>query len=187
MTRFSYYSVKVGLDEGENYVLLPNDSPLPVLPEKDERLMLGSEELGGHLFALTWRDDSIWFNWAHCCCGAFGALFWIKTTLYQYLTKKYGKIEPPADLKAVGTPVDDAEYAYADPEALPTKDPAHRYEGGDSNVGIEQDYLYFLNPFAKNVYYYQLEFDSKLFMDYAKRIGGSPNSVLAAKRLYPPA
>ena len=183
ITRFPYFSVIVGLDEGENFVLLPNDSPLPVLPEKDERLMLGSEEIGGHLFALTWRDDTIWFNWAHCCCGAFGALPWIKTTLYQYLAKKYGKIEPPADLKAVGTPVDDAEYAYADPDSLPAKDPAQRYEGGDSNVGIEQDYLYFLNPFAKNVYYYQLEFDSNIFMDYARRIGGSPNSVLAALML----
>ena len=33
MTRFPYYSVKVGLDEEENYVLLPNDRPVPVLPE----------------------------------------------------------------------------------------------------------------------------------------------------------
>ena len=183
ITRFPYYSVKVGLDEGENYVLLPNDSPLPVLPEKDERLMLGSGELGGHLFALTWRKDTIWFNWAHCCCGAFGAMFWIKTTLYQYLTKKYGEIAPPADLKAVGTPVDDAEYAYADPDSLPTADPLKRYEEGDSKIGLEQDYLYFLNPFAKNIYYYQVELDSKAFMDYAKRIDGSPNSILAAMML----
>ena len=91
MTRFPYYSVKVGLDEGENYVLLPNDSPIPVLPEKDERLMLGSEELGGHIFALTWRDDTIWFNFAHCCCGAFGAMFWIKTTLYQCGADRLGR------------------------------------------------------------------------------------------------
>ena len=180
ITRFPYYSVKVGLDEGENYVLLFNDSPLPVLPEKDERLMLGSEKLSGHLFALTWRDDTIWFNWAHCSCGAFGALFWIKTTLYQYLTKKYGELVPPADLKKVGSPVDDAEYAIADPDNLPDDDPLKRYEEGDSNVGILQDYLYFLNPFANDIYYYQVEFDSKAFMDYAKKIDGSPNSVLAA-------
>ena len=45
MTRFPYYSVKVSLDEGENYVLLPNDRQIKVLPEKDERLVLGSEEV----------------------------------------------------------------------------------------------------------------------------------------------
>ena len=52
MTRFPYFSVKVGLDEGENYCLLPNDQPIAVLPETDERLVLGSEEVGGHLFAV---------------------------------------------------------------------------------------------------------------------------------------
>ena len=183
MTRFPYYSVKVGLDEGENYILLPNDRPISVLPEKNERLVLGSEEAAEHLFAITWRDNMIWFNWAHCMCGAFGAMFWIKTTLYQYLTKKYGQLIPPTDLKAVGSPVEEEEYAYPDPDAFPTDDPLKRYEEGDSNVGMEQDYLYFLNPFANEVYYYQVELDSKAFMEYAKRIDGSPNSILAAVML----
>ena len=180
MTRFPYYSVKVGLDEGENYVLLPNDSPVPVLPEKDGRLVLGSEEVSGHLFAVTWRDNAVWFNWAHCCCGGFGALYWVKTTLFQYLTKKYGEIAPPKDLKAVGSPVDEAEYAFADPDSLPMDDPLKRYEEKDSLVGMGQDYLYFLNPFADDVYYYQVELESEPFMDYARRIDGTPNSVLAA-------
>ena len=192
MTRFPYYSVKVGLDEGENYCLLPNDRPIAVLPETDERLVLGSEEVGGHLFAVTWKEDSIWFNFAHCICGGFGALFWVKTTLYQYLTKKYGRIDPPVDLKAVGSPVDKEEYGYPDPDLLPLDDPLKRYEEGDSKVGLEQDYFYFLNPFANEVYYYQVELDSKAFMAYAKKIDGSPNSVLAAimlktaARYFPP-
>ena len=180
MTRFPYYSVKVGLDEGENYVLLPNDRQIKVLPEKDERLVLGSEEVAEHLFAITWRDNSIWFNWAHCMCGAYGAMYWIKTTLYQYLTKKYGPMTPPVDLKEVGSVVDEAEYAYPDVDKLPTDDPLKRYEEGDSLFGIVDDYVYFLNPFANDVYYYQVELDSKAFMDYAKKIDGSPNSVLAA-------
>ena len=192
MKRLPYFSVKVGLDEGENYCLLPNDRPIAVLPETDERLVLGSEKVGGHLFAVTWRDDTVFFNFAHCICGGFGALFWVKTTLYQYLTKKYGRIEPPVDLKAVGSPVEKEEYAYPDPDHLSKGDPIKRYEEGDSNVGVEQDYLYFLNPFANEVYYYQVELDSKAFMEYAKRIDGTPNSVLAAimlkttARFFPP-
>ena len=178
--RFPYFSVKVGLDESENYCLLPNDRPIAVLPETNERLLLGSEKTGGHLFAVTWKEDAVFFNFAHSICGGFGALFWIKTTLYQYLTKKYGEVRPPADLKTVGSPVDEAEYAYPDPDQLSTDAPLKRYEEGDSLVGVEQDYLYFLNPLAKEVYYYQIELDSKAFMDYAKRIDGTPNSVLAA-------
>ena len=178
--RFPYFSVKVGLDESENYCLLPNDRPIAVLPETNERLLLGSEKTGGHLFAVTWKEDAVFFNFAHSICGGFGALFWIKTTLYQYLTKKYGEVRPPADLKTVGSPVDEAEYAYPDPDQLSTDAPLKRYEEGDSLVGVEQDYLYFLNPLAKEVYYYQIELDSKAFMEYAKRIDGTPNSVLAA-------
>ena len=180
MTRFPYYSVKVGLDEAQNYVLLPNDRPVAVLPEENERLLLGSEKVGEHLFAVTWRDDSIWFNWAHCICGAFGAMFWIKTTLYQYLTKRYGEIRPPVDLKAVGSPIEEEEYAYPNEESLPTDDPLKRYEEGDSKVGMEEEYRYFLNPFANEVYYYQVDLNSNAFMKYAKQIDGSPNSVLAA-------
>ena len=180
MTRFPYYSKKVALDEGENYVLLPNDRKIKVLPEKDERLVLGSEETAEHLFAITWRDNDIWFNWAHCFCGGYGALFWIKTTLYQYLTKRYGQLTPPADLKAVGSVVREEEYAYPDADQLPSDEPLKRYEEGDSMVGINQDYQYFLNPFANDIYYYQIELESRPFMEYAKRIDGTPNSVLVA-------
>ena len=183
ITRFPYFSVRVALDEGENYILLHNDRPLPVLPETDKRLMLGSEELDGHLFAITWKDDSIWFNWAHCLCGGFGAMYIVKTTMYQYLTKKYGEIAPPSDLKAVGSPVDEAEYAFPDPDALPFEAPLKRYEEGDSNIGLSTDLLYFVNPFANDVYYYQVDIESKPFMEYAKKIDGTPNSVLAAVML----
>ena len=53
-----------------------------------------------------------------------------------------------------------------------------RYEEGDSYVGIEKDYIYFLNPFANEVYYYQIELDSKAFMAYAKRIDTAPTLFL---------
>ena len=89
-------------------------------------------------------------------------------------------IVPPVDLKAVGSSVDEEEYAYPAVDKLPLDDPLKRYEEGDSYVGVEKDLIYFMNPFASDVYYYQVEFDSKNFMEYAKKIDGTPNSVLAA-------
>ncbi len=180
MTRFPYFSVSLGLDEKENYVLLPNNRPIAVLPEKEERLLLGSEEVGGHLFALTWKEDCVWFNWVHSICGGFGAMFWVKTTLYQYLTKRYGLIQPPADLKKVGEPIEKEEYAFPDADMLPLDTPIKRYEEGDSKVGQIAEYQYFLNPFAKETYYYEVDLDSKALLEYAKQIDGTPNTVLAA-------
>lgn len=67
--RLPYFSVRVGLDAGQNYTLEHNDRPVAVLPEKDERLTLGSETVNGHLVAITYRDNCVWFNYSHTFCG----------------------------------------------------------------------------------------------------------------------
>ncbi len=178
--RFPYFSVKVGLDEGQNYTLEHNDKPVAVLPEKDERLTLGSEAVNGHLAAITWRDNCIWFNYSHTFCGATGGLFWVKTTLYQYMTKKYGAIEAPQDIKLPGTPVTDGELFFPDADKLPDDEPISRYDGGDTNLALGRMLRYLLNPFVKDNYYYQFEIPVREFMEYAARIDGSPNTILTA-------
>ena len=178
--RFPYFSVKVGLDEGQNYTLTHNPSPIAVLPEKDERLVLGSEAVNRHLVALTYRDDCIWFSFSHSVCGAFGGMFWFKTTLYQYMLKKYGELAAPKDLKLPDSPVTDGELVFPDVNALPKNEPLYHYDGGDSNLALRRTLKYLFNPFVKDCYYYQIEIPAKEFMDYAARIDGSPNTILAA-------
>ena len=178
--RFPYFSVCLGLDTHGNYTLSPNDRPLPVLPEEDSRLMLGSEKTNGHLFAITWRDDTVYFNWAHSICGAFGAMRWIKTTLYQYMTKKYGEIAAPADLKRIDTPVAESELYYPDPEQLPRDEPISRYTGTSTKVALMDTLKYILNPFARDCYYYQIEIPADALLSYNKGIDASPNSIIAS-------
>ena len=178
--RFPYFSVKVGLDEGQNYTLTHNVRPIAVLPEKDERLVLGSEEVNRHLVALTYKDDCIWFNFSHSICGSFGGMFWLKTTLYQYMIKKYGELAAPKDLKFADSPVTDGEYFLPDVDSLPKDEPIYRYDGGDSNLALWRTLKYLFNPFVSECYYYQVEIPTKDFMDYAARIDGSPNTILAA-------
>ncbi len=178
--RFPYYSVKIGLDNEQNYTLEPNDSPLAVLPEEDRRLTLGSDEVNRHLFVITYKDDTIWFSCSHSLCGGFGALFWVKTTLYMYLCKKYGKLDAPKDIKLPGTPITDEETFFPDASSLPKDEPLVRYEGGDSNLAILRIIKFLLNPFAKDNYYYEIDIPSKAFMDYAARIDGSPNTIITA-------
>ncbi len=178
--RYPYFSVQVGLDEGQNYTLQQNTEPIAVLPEKDERLVLGSDTVNGHLFAITYRDDCIWFNFSHALCGSPGGLFWIKTTLYQYMTKKYGHLTPPADIKLVGSPVTEGELFFPDAEKLPKNEPVYRYDGGDSNLTLVRFLKYLLNPFAKDNYYYQIEIPTSELMEFAAKIDGTPNTILAA-------
>ena len=178
--RYPYFSVQVGLDEGGNYILEHNDKQLCVLPEKDERLVLGSNEVNRHLFAITYRDDCIWFNFSHSPCGATGGLFWVKTTLYQYMTKKYGQLAPPKDIRLADSPVPEEETAFPDADKLPDDEPVTRYTGGDSNLTLGRFLKYLLNPFVKDNYYYQIEIPTKEFMDHAADMDGSPNTILAS-------
>ena len=178
--RFPYFSVKVGLDAGQNYTLEHNDKPVAVLPEKDERLTLGSDAVNGHLIAITYRDSCIWFNYSHTFCGATGGLFWVKATLYQYMLKKYGTLAAPKDIKLPGTPVTEGELFFPDANKLPDDEPIYSYDGGDSNLALGRMLKFLFNPFAKDNYYYQFEIPEKDFMEYASRIDGSPNTILTA-------
>ncbi len=178
--RLPYFSVKVGLDAGQNYTLEHNERPIAVLPEKDERLTLGSDAVNGHLFAITWRDNCIWFNCSHAPCGGTGGLFWVKATLYQYMLKKYGSLEAPKDIKLPGAPVTEEELFFPYAGKLPDDEPISRYTGGDTNLHLGRFLKYLFNPFARNCYYYQIKIPAKDFMEYAARIDGSPNTILIA-------
>ena len=180
ISRFPYFRVQIGLDENQNIVLEQNDRPIAVLQEKDERLVLGSDTVNRHLVAVTYRDDHIWFNFSHTMCGAFGALFWVKATLYQYMIKKYGPLLPPKDIKLPGTPVTEGELFFPDAAKLPKNEPISRYTGGNTNIAIGRMLAFLLNPFTKNNYYYQVEIPAREFMDYAAEIDGSPNTILTA-------
>ena len=178
--RFPYFSVQVGLDKAENYVLENNERPLKVFPEPNRRIMLASDEVNGHLFVITYRDDSIWFNCSHSICGGYGVMFWVKATLYQYLCRKYGAMEAPKDIKLPDTDATEGEYYYPDAALLPKDEPITRYTGGDSNLAIGRMIRHLVNPFAKNNYYYEINIPSGPFMDYAKSIDGSPNTIIVA-------
>ena len=180
ITRFPYFAVKVRVDEGGSFVFDHNDNPIPVLPEENKRLMLGSDKTGGHLFAITYRDNCVWFNFSHSPCGAFGGLFWIKSTLYQYFTKKYGEITAPADLKLVGSPIPETETELPDASKLPEDEPLKRYDGKSTKIGLDRFLKFLLNPFAKDNYYYEITIPADKFMEYARSLDGSPNTVFAA-------
>lgn len=180
ITRLPYFAVKVRVDEGGSFIFDHNDNPIPVLPEENKRIMLGSAKTGGHLFAITYRDNCVWFNFSHSPCGGYGALFWVKSTLYQYLTKKYGEIAAPDDIKLLGTPVSEKEMELPDASTLPDDEPIKRYEGKSSKIGLDRFIKFLLNPFAKYNYFYEITIPTDKFVEYAKSIDGSPNTILAA-------
>ncbi|MBR1622616.1 MAG: hypothetical protein IJ675_01715 [Pseudobutyrivibrio sp.] len=179
-TRFPYYNVQVGVDGGDNYTLEPNNRPLAVFPEGNRRVVLGSDEVNGHLFVITYKDDSIWFSCSHSICGGFGIMFWVKTTLYLYLCERYDDINAPTDLRLPGTPITMEESFFPDATTLPKDEPIYNYNGGDCNIALGRILKYIFNPFSKDNYFYEIDIPSSEFMDYAKSIDASPNTLICA-------
>ena len=86
MRRYPYFSVRTAV-ENEEYVLLPNDSPV-VITHGIEPLRLGSGEANYHLIAFNYEDEMIFLDCFHGLTDASGLFPLIKTVLYYYLCER---------------------------------------------------------------------------------------------------
>ena len=89
MKRYSYFSVQVER-EGEDLVLAPNARPV-VVYGGEEILPLGSEAVNRHLVAVNYRGSEMNLMISHIITDGGGFYPFMKTLLYYYITKAYGK------------------------------------------------------------------------------------------------
>ena len=83
--RFPYYARTVSVGKEGAFEFEACSLPIAVLDD-DEPITLGSSQTNGLLFAISYKGNVVYFNFAHNFCGGFGAMFWIKSTLWQYYT-----------------------------------------------------------------------------------------------------
>ena len=176
--RFPYYSRTVRRDEQGAFVLEPCEKPICVFEEGDQ-VTLGTEQTNGLLFAITYGPSTVYFNFCHNFCGGCGAMMWIKSTLWQYLTDEGYEVDSEGILTP-GSPIPPEETAVPDPEMFPEEEVIGRYTGGDSYVPIK-DYLpYLTNPSKGGQVFYPITIDKSALMKFARENDGSPNSILSA-------
>ena len=176
--RFPYYSRTVRIDEQGGYVLEPCEKPICVFEEGDP-VTLGTEQTNGLLFAVTYGPSTVYFNFCHNFCGGCGAMLWIKSTLWQYLTDEGYAIDPEGILMP-GSPIPPEETAVPDPESFPEEEVIGRYNGGDSYVPIKDYIPYLTMPSKGGQVYYPITIDKSALMKFARENDGSPNSILSA-------
>ena len=178
--RFPYFSRKVTRDSEGGYVLVPNDQPISVKPEGDKAPVLGGAESNRHLVSINYDGPVIYFNFSHSICGACGAMFWIKATLWQYLTDKTGDQISSEGIKLPGTPIEDGEIKSPVTEELIKDDPIGVYNRGSGYVPVGEYAGFFANPFAKDQVFFPIAIDQSCLIKYARSNDGSPNSILSA-------
>ena len=175
--RFPYYARTVAVNEEGAFELKPCSLPIAVF-EEGELIRLGSPQTNGLLFAISYQGNAVYFNFSHNFCGAYGAMFWIKSTLWQYYTDLGYDVDPEG-LFVPGSPMPEGETALPDPDILSLAEPVGEYRGGDSYVPMKDFLGYVVVPAEKQVYT-PIDIEAEYLMKYARAHDGSPNSILSA-------
>ena len=189
--RFPYFARTVTVNEDGAFEFEACSKPITVAEEGEKPVLLGSPQTNGLLFMISYKENAVFFNFAHNFCGGFGAMFWIKSTLWQYYTDLGHDISPDGIL-IPGSPQFEGETALPDPAALPLNKPLWEYRAGDSFVPFKDFIGYVIYPAEKQVST-PINIKTEHLMKYARANDGSPNSILSAlmyrtcSRLFPDA
>ena len=176
--RFPYFSRTVAVDQDGAFILEPCDKPISVT-EGNYAVRLGTEETNGLLFAVTYENRDIFFNFAHNFCGGCGAMLWIKGTLWQYLTDLGYDVDKTGIL-TVDTPMTAGEQAEPDIASLPVEKPLGNLNLTKDSFTPRNDYIARMTDEHGIDGYYPIRIPKKHLMKYAHDNDGSPNSILAA-------
>ncbi len=166
------------MDHDGAFILEPCDRPISVI-EGDRSVKLGTEETNGLLFAVTYQDNDINFNFAHNFCGGCGAMLWIKSTLWHYLTDLGHDIDTTGILTA-DTPLTAEEQAEPDIDSLPVGEPVGNLNFARDSYTPKIDYIEHMRDKNRMNGYYPIRIPKEQLIAYARDNDGSPNSILAS-------
>ena len=161
--------------EGENLVLRYNHQPIPVFPD-DRAVTLGTEESNGHLISFGCKDKTIFIDASHYIADGMGIDPLMKSLLYVYVSKRYGREGLAAErIRMPDGVINAAEHAYPFPHKV------IETEGLDMLPEVSEE-VYCLDSDAfdkEGLYAYHLHIPQKLMMAKASTSDGSPVSFLS--------
>ena len=176
--RFPYYARKAVVNDHDAYELVPCEKPITVAPD-DHIVRLGTPDTNDLLFAVTYEGNNVYFSFAHNFCGACGAMRWIKATLWQYLTD-LGNVIDSTGIMTENTPMEPAEYAEPDIDALSHDTPVGNLEFPHDSFTLMADYMAFMRDPNGVMGYYPISIPKTELMKYARDNDGSPNSIISS-------
>ncbi len=177
--RFPYFRRTLRIDETGGHVLEPSEEEIVVMEEGREKIILGSKQTNHLFFCITWKDRSVYFQAAHSFCGGCGVMFWIKATLWQYLTDLHHTEISAEGFLTPLSPMLPGETALPDLAQEPEEEalPVTPFE---NTYGVFEDYrIAAANPSVKPVFIPIVIRQDEL-MRYARSNDGSPNSIISA-------
>ncbi len=131
--RFHYFKLKPVIDENGNIDFVKNNAELNVYELDNKVHHLGTEEVNGYLFKISFQDNDIYISISHTIADGRGAVLFGCSLIYEYLKLKGIKINFSDEVITKETPISETEmdtfisneldkreeYCYEEPFVLP--------------------------------------------------------------------
>lgn len=178
MHRYPYFRRKLKR-MGESIQVVPNDKPVAVYEKEESPRKLCSKETNEHLCLIEYRDNEIYFFISHMLAGGCGIGPWVRTIIYQYITKAE-KVTLNAEgvWSAKSLPKKD-ERKFPKLEELPRVTPLHQYNPADSFFPIMDYELTAKCPERYEKRCTCIKVKSDEFMEFCRSHDGSPSALTA--------
>ncbi len=177
--RYDYYSVKFVLQKGELlHSVLHNDRQV-VITEGVKPPLLLSEESNEHALSVNYDGNTVYFDIVHSITDETGIMEFIKTTLYYYITEKYGKEFPTGSIRTADMPVTEGERRdpFLDVSLPDTSDTnIAQHSAGAAVPALEWGKII---PYSGEKTVYKMSFDEDAFMEYVKANGATPSIMVS--------
>ena len=132
--RFHYFKLKPVIDKNGNIDFIKNNAELNVYELDNKVYNLGTEEVNGYLFRISFKDNDIYISISHAIADGRGAVLFGCSLIYEYLKLMGIKINFSDEVITNETPISETEMdtltsnesdkmeeqCYEEPFVLPT-------------------------------------------------------------------
>ncbi len=170
--RFPYFYVKAS-SRGND--LVAEDNPLPMTVRNTwEPINLNSKESNYHLAAWKFNGRKLAFEIAHSLTDGAGVLPYIKSTMFLYLSRRYGISFDKDGFRLPGDsiPLSETGNPFAELDIDGAKEPMYSRE-------TITDFYKFSDGTHDNSFATFLKIPESQMMQYCRDFDGSPNTFLA--------
>ncbi len=145
MPRFSHFAVGVRR-AGESIVFCPLSSVVPVCESGDDLVSdslpeIGSAELGGYLFRISYSRKSVYFDWHLSLSDGKGMLEFIKAVVFRYIGLCGFPVRNDGTVKEADEPSNAVEGIdpYVRLEDIPASRPVWYMDASAFNAAVPED------------------------------------------------
>ena len=169
--RFHYFKLKPVIDENGNIDFVKNNAELNIYELDNKAHHLGTEEVNGYLFRISFQDNDIYISLSHAISDGRGAVSFGCSLIYEYLKLMGIKINFSDELITNETPISESEMdTLASNES--DKMEVHCYE---EPFVLPINYQYFNTEYEKKTV---ISWDAEKFSNFIHQLECTPVALI---------